>query len=41
MKVAKAKAPAVPSEATRGSSRGFFFEGVVDPSLSKVPVVDT
>jgi hypothetical protein len=41
MKVAKAKAPAVPSEAMRGSSRGFFFEGVVDPSLSKVPVVDT
>jgi hypothetical protein len=41
MKVAKAKAPAVPSEATRGSSRGFFFAGVVDPSLSKVPVVDT
>jgi DNA invertase Pin-like site-specific DNA recombinase len=40
MKVAKAKAPAAPSEATRGSSAGFFVEGV-DPSLSKVPVVDT
>jgi hypothetical protein len=27
--------------ATHGAAAGFFVEGVVDPSLSKVRVVDT